>query len=475
MSIMLKTAKREHGEKQPHIKLGIFEFRIPFVHIPLEFPEIIQSAIVIVVGISATTYLEELFGIPFEIALGMVVAAELLKVIQNMFGDAMVQGWITPAIPIVLAYLLSFEDITSRMHALIWLQLILGLLFIVLGVTGLATKLVEFVPNTVKSGILIGSAFAALIGLSGFGEGGTFDQSPVTFSIGVLLSLFLLYSSGFKKISKRFKDKGIFGILSKAGFVPAVLLAFLVGILAGEVNLPQFNFSDGFFFNPIPGLLYSIREFSLIGLGFPDMSIILSAIPIAFMIYIISFGNVVAGIEFIKDADNARDDESVTANPDVTNIITGLRNLFQGLFAPSVVLSGPLWAAMMVTITERYKTGKDNMYSLWGGVTTFNASKVVFFFLIPVVQLVQPILPIAMSLTMMIQAFASFTIALGMLGNNTQRGVAGMIGGIMAITQPHIGLIIGLVISFVIEYLFDDTSDIENESTVNNEEILKEQ
>ena len=130
-----------------------------------------------------------------------------------------------------------------------------------------------------------------------------------------------------------------------------------------------------------------------------------------------------------------------------------MRNIIQSLFCPTVVLSGPLWSAMMVTICERYKTGKENMYSFFGGCITFNVSKWICCLILPLVALIRPILPLSMSLTLMIQAFGCFYVALGLCKNNTQRGVAGLIGGVLAITNPQTGLIVGIVVSFICEWL----------------------
>ena len=46
---------------------------------------------------------------------------------------------------------LTFQNTTERIQALVMLQLILGLLYLILGVTGLASKLVHKVPVSVKT------------------------------------------------------------------------------------------------------------------------------------------------------------------------------------------------------------------------------------------------------------------------------------------------------------------------------------
>ena len=80
-------------------------------------------------------------------------------------------------------------------------------------------------------------------------------------------------------------------------------------------------------------------------------------------------------------------------------------------------------------------------------------AKWVCCLILPLVALIRPILPLSMSLTLMIQAFGCFYVALGLCKNNTQRGVAGLIGGVLAITNPQTGLLVGIVISFICEWL----------------------
>ena len=456
MAIMTKRAHREDGAEQPSIKCGMFRIRLPFIHAPWEMPEMIQAMVVFVTGVSAVAYLQDIFGLPFSVALSIVCIHELLYVFQNIVGDPIVGGWITPAIPLVTTWLLGFQNTTERIQALIMLQLILGLLYLVLGVTGLASKLVNKVPVSVKAGILIGAGFSAVIGKYGFAAaeaGGVgFYGSPISFSVGVLIALFLLFSLGFNRQKNKPGHKFI-KFLAKCGFVPALLLAYVVGMLAGEISTPVNVLADGVNFNPIPGLKYVFENFCLVGLGFPSWDVISSAAVMAVVAYIISFGDIVTGTEFLEDTKKYRKDEALSVNPNLTNVCCGVRNILQSLFFPTVTLSGPLWSAMMVTICERYKTGKENMYSFFGGCITFNVAKWICCLILPLVALIRPILPLSMSLTLMIQAFGCFYVALGLCKNNTQRGVAGLIGGVLAITNPQTGLIVGIVVSFICEWL----------------------
>lgn len=475
---MLPSARRKKdGDPQPGIKMGMFTLRIPFVHAPFEVPEAIQALVVFVVGVSAIAYMEDIFGLPFSVALAVVCLHETLEVFYGMLGEPTISGWITPAIPLITTWILSFNTMQDKIQALVSLQILLGIFYIVFGLTGIATKLVTWVPTSIKAGILIGAGISAITGKYGFmslenGGAGIFKY-PISWTVGILIALFLLYSEGFSKIKLDNKN-GIIGLLAKAGFVPALFVAYIVGAVVGELPLPTFDMSQGFFFNPIPGLKEAFNSFSFFAFGMPPVRIILSALPVAFITYIISFGNIVVATELNTEAGEARPDEQVDVNPDRANILSGLRNIIQGFFAPNVVMSGPLWTAMQVTTVERYKQGKDSMYSLIGGVITFDLVKAIATFTLPLVALINPILPLGMSLTLMIQAFACFNIGFGMTTTTAQKGVAGVTGAIMSVTEPHIGLFAGIIISIIVEFLFNrkktETVEEDTLATVTKEE-----
>ena len=243
--------------------------------------------------------------------------------------------------------------------------------------------------------------------------------------------------------------------MAKAGLVPSILMAFLIGIIVKEIALPQFTGWGWFNF---PKYLISdvFPKFSIIGIGFPPLRIIIKTIPMALITYFIAFGDIVAGTEFLKETDKAREDEVIDVNPNRTNFLCGIRNLIQAFFCPTVTMSGPLWTAMMVSIAERYKAGKENMYSIFGGAATFDIAKAIACMWLPLLMLVKPVLPVSMSLTLMVQAFGSFYVAFGLVNTNQERGVAGIVGGILAIAGPAVGLIAGIIVAIVVQFLAVD-------------------
>lgn len=447
--------KRNAGEEQPYIPMGLFKLRLPFLHWEWEIPEMLQALVVCVTGTAAIAYLQDLFGLSFEVALSIVIVHEALYLVNNLLGDPLVGGWITPAIPLIMVYLLSYQG-QDRIYALLSLELLLAILFITLGITGFASKLVRLCPRSLKAGILVGSSFAACLGKYGFmplDRGGAgFWANPISFSVGVLLTLYLLFSYGFGKL-KYTSTNGIIRLLTKAGFVPALLIAGLVGMLVGEIDLPVLDFST-IFFNPLPGLTWVFENFSFFALGFPPLPIFFSTIPIALACYLISFGDIMNGTLIIKEAQAYRPDERIDMNTNRTNVCTGIRNLVECLFAPTCTMSGPIWNAMTITVAERYKSGEQNMSSIFGGVCTFNTTKLLCHFLLPLIFLVRPVLSLAMELTWMIQAFACFYIGMNMCRTNVERGVAGITGGAIAVfSNPSIGLLIGILLCLVMEFV----------------------
>ena len=154
----------------------------------------------------------------------------------------------------------------------------------------------------------------------------------------------------------------------------------------------------------------------------------------------------------MEDTKRYREDEYIDVNPDRTNMCCGFRNLIEAFFSPTCTMSGPLWSAMTVSVAERYKTGKENMYSIFGGSCTFNTTKWICQLIVPLMALIKPILPLAMAQTLIIQAFGSFYVGINMTRTNVERGVAGITAGAIATcANPSYGLFVGIVLCIFME------------------------
>jgi len=454
---MLKSAERKHGEEQPHIPLKIFnlKLRLPFVHYAWEIQEMIQSAAIFVTAIAAIAFIQDNFYVSFAVALGITIFHDMMYCLHQLFGDIPLCGWITPSIPLTVAYLQSFDYIGDRMDAMIAVGFSVAFIFLFLGITGIGQKMVSFVPDCMKGGILIGAGIAAVAGTHGFSMAATttgLRGIPVSWIAGVGASLFILFARGFKqmKASGNYKFANMLG---KAGFIPALVVGAVAGVIAGEISWANLEpIEGGFFVNPFPAWGWTLANFSMIGRGFPAFSFIISAIPIAIMGYVIAYGDIILAQKTIEEAQKARPDEKLDHDVNRSHIIVGFRNLMQSIFNPMITLSGPLWAGPQIAVTERYKSSQA-MHSLIGGTGTFNIVKLICLLIAPLVMLVQPLMPLSMALTMMIAGFACFYMGLGLTKTDQERGIAGLMGVAIFTMGAAWGLAIGIVITIIVNVL----------------------
>lgn len=451
MGFQLRTAVRQDGQEQPGIKLGLFTLRLPLIHFPIEMPEIIQALFMFVTGLSATAFLQDMFDMPFEVALTIVLFHEITYCLHQLMGDPIISGWITPAIPLTIGYLSKYAIGMERLEALIALQISVGLLFLILGISGLAQKITNKLPNSIKSGIIMGAAVAAVTGKYGFlsaAKGGKgFALFPFSITAGMVVAFFLLFSVGFKEMRLKAQSGSFIGFVAKYGMVPGIIAGMIVGIISGEIPMPTID-SWGFF---IPQFKTVFTTWSVFGVGLPSLDVFIAAFPMAVVAYIIAFGDLIVGETLLKRAAKMRPDEHIDVNTNRTNVLCGIRNMLEGALAPTVTLAGPLWAAMTVAITERYCQGKKAMSTIFGGTATFNIMKFACILFLPLVAIFKPVLPLAIALTLMVQAFACFFIAMELAETPEERGVAGLTGAILAVGGPTYGLTAGLFLYFFIQ------------------------
>nr|WP_225321720.1 hypothetical protein [Psychrobacillus sp. AK 1817] len=161
---------RKYGEESPYIPAGPFKIRLPFIHYRFEWPDYVQGLLMCAVDLSAIPLLIELLGMPFEVAMAIVLLNGIFYLLHHLLGDPAVPGWITPAIPLIMLYCQQFPEGAERVHALIAFQMTLGILSLLLGASGLASKVVKLIPPAIKSGVILGAGFAAVISVFQIGE-----------------------------------------------------------------------------------------------------------------------------------------------------------------------------------------------------------------------------------------------------------------------------------------------------------------
>jgi hypothetical protein len=435
--------KREFGQAQPSIPFGPFNIRLPFIHYRFELPDYIQGLMMCAVCLGIIPVLQEYLGMPFEVAITIVILNGFLYLWHSHLGDPVVPGWITPAIPLLLLWLKTFPEGVARMHALIAFECELGVFALFLGATGLAKKFVDLVPDALKSGILLGAGVAAVRLV--FEKGGRFDLYPWTITIAIGFAFYILFSNHFKTLRNKHI---IFKYLSDLGLLPSLVLAVIIAPLLGELPWPDIQW--GFTIPAFYELWHDWTPFSA-KIGFPPLHLYLEAAPLVAAVYVVLFGELIQAEALIDEAREFRHgDENVHYDANRNNIICGLRNIFMSMFGPDASMCGPLWAAMQVVTCERYKHGREAMDSLFGGVASFRLGTFTGYFLSPIVTLVKPILPIALSLTMLVQGYVAVRVGILKARTFNDLGVAGIVGAVLISRGAGYAFAVGIVLCALI-------------------------
>lgn len=437
---MTAWQQRRDGDESPYIPLGPFKLRLPFIHYRFELPDYLQGLLMCAVDLAAIPLMVELLDMPFEAAIAIVMLNGLFYLLHHLLGDPVIPGWITPAIPLLIAYVETFAPGSDRVHALIAFQMMLGIFALTLGRTRLAAKVVHMIPAAIKSGIIMGAGIAAIAIV--FKEGGRFDQYPITISIAVGIAFYLIFSKHFATLRQRSRG---WANLAKLGIFPIIALAVIVAPLAGEAPWPDITWG---FTQPNFALMFS--DYTVFGLGLPPLAMFVTALPTVLAAYIVLFGDVLQSKAILAEADAVRQDEKIDYDPNRAHMIFGGRNFLMSILGPDVVMCGPLWAAMHVVIVERYKQGKASMNSIFGGSGSFRWGTNTGLLLLPIVSLVQPILGIALALTLLIQGFVS--VRIGVMEARSQRdlGIAGVIAAILTIKGATWAFAAGILLTALI-------------------------
>ncbi|MCL2215652.1 MAG: hypothetical protein FWB91_01400 [Defluviitaleaceae bacterium] len=446
-----KSKYRKHGEEQPYIPFAGLKIRLPFIHYRFEVPEFAQGFILVAVALSATApimeglHLTDLLGgnaaLAFQVAVVIVMINALGTLLHPSLGDPVIPGWITPAIPLTLAYLASFgDDPVSRLHAMRALQFTMCIVFILLGATGMAKKIISIVPMSIRSGVLMGAAILAVQGV--IMPGGRMSGTEISTIIGLVITFLMLYSIHYRNASNK---SNILRLIGKYGMLPGMVIALIVGMIIGELPIPTIEWG----LTPMP-FMETFRAFSVFTHGLPPVGYFVSSIPLVVTAYIIAFGDIVTAEAIANEAGTVRKDEKIVFNSNKSHIILGIRNFIQSIITPFVPLSGPLWTGGMIAVAERYKTGHKNMDSIYCGVFWYPFGKVVALCFAFIVTGLGPALPVAMSITMIVTGWAAGYVAIQMVKNREAQGIAILTGCAIAFQGPAVGLAVGVICHLII-------------------------
>ena len=451
------SAKREHGQVQPGIKWGPFTMRVPFVHLRLSLPDMLQGvAVAGATGLALVPYFTNILGLSFEEAVTMAMFHSILiSVSWFAFGDPYAPGWLTPAIPFVIQFITLpayNSDHTLQFQAMTALTLDFTFILIVLGLTGLGAKLVQWVPNVLKGGIILGAAVAAFLRVTTpndaanvFSGTATIPAAPIAGSCAIIICLIFAFSKPMQALAAG--NKWIAKLLS-FGLLPGFLIAGVVGLITGEFD---YNIRSGIL--DVPAAVSSLwAKASPFYIGWPSLEMFADAFVLALITYILFFGDVVTGNEMIEHAKEARPDEKLDINPTRAHIATGIRNAIMAVIAPFFTTQGVLWTGIQVILLKRWAQGREKVDSFFDIVGSFYVFGIpVLFVVLPIVTLLQPLLPVALAITLILTAFACATLSLSLVKDATERGamvITAMAFGVFE--EPYVGLLVGFGVIVVL-------------------------
>lgn len=438
MSARNLTNKKE----LPYIPLGPFQWRIPGIHYRIEKVEFFQGIILGATALSSIPYMTDCLGLPYELAWSCVIIEVFLYMLHGWLGDPVVPGWITPTLPFTLVFLEGFEQGPERIQALIAVQLLVAFLFIFMGITKLADRFVRLVPASVKGGILLAAPITVIQGQ--LAEDSQLMIAPVATLVGTFLLAFLSFSPFCEKKRKTVK---ILDVMAKYGNLFPYLLAMLIGILLKELSYPELELGT---IIRIPDFGEIFNTVSIFAVGVPSLSVFLKAIPLALICYVLAFGDFVTSETLVKEAQESRDDEYIDFNSSRSNLISGLRNLILGIFAPFPPLSGPLWVGMTVSVAMRYREGEKAMKSLIGGMSSFRMATFLSVILIPIVSFMKPIMGVGSAITLLFQAYVCARIGMEYCKSNTDKSIAGVMAAVLAFKGSGWALLVGILMNLAL-------------------------
>jgi hypothetical protein len=441
---MLKT--RIDGDVQPGFKWGPFIMRIPLIHLRFSLSNMLQGlAVAGATGMALVPYFIALLGLTFEEAVTMAMFhSTLISFSWMFFGDPYAPGWLTPAIPFVVAFITTpayLGDHTSQFQAMTALSLNFAFILIFLGVTGLGAKLINIVPNVFKGGIILGAAVAAFLRVTKDGDAANvFQSAPIAGTLGVLICLVFAFS---KPLQVYAADKMWLLKLLGLGLLPGFLVAGTVGYFTGE-----FQYNIRWEILDVGSATASLwAKVSPFAIGWPPIETFASSFPLALITYILFFGDLVTGNEMIEQAQPSRVDETLELDSSRAHIATGIRNVLMSIIAPFFATQGVLWTGIQVVLLKGWSEGREKVDSIFDSIGSFYAFGLpLLFVILPFVTLLEPLLPLALAVTLVLTAFACATLALSLVHDATERGAMVITAMAFSVFEPWLGLLVGIIV-----------------------------
>ena len=386
-------------------------------------------------------------GLTFEEGVALsLVAGFLIGAGPIFFGEPMAPGWVTPAVPIVIAAFATkgqFDGVyrieTFQFMAAMCIEF--TILLFVLGITGWGKKLVNIIPNGLKSGIILGAALAAFyqVFVTDFDK---YLLQPISMTVAIALCIITTFSDPFKNLTTKYN---FLKKISSLGLLPGFVIAGFIAFILNEVT---FDIEWGF---KVPDVVSLFNRTSPLVIGLPSLSLFLEALPLVIIGYTLLFGDLITAAEVLKDAQKNRSDEILDINQTRSHLSIAIRNFLALLINPFFPTQGALWTGVHVVVAERWKKGKSEMPSIFDGLGSYYLMGIPFlYFVLPVITLMKPLMQMALSLTLVLTGFACAYIAISIAKKTTEMASALLIALFITFFSAWIGLLVGIILSIFV-------------------------
>ena len=209
------------------IKWGPFTLKIPFIHIKFLTAEFLQGMVISGATAFAGAPVVMALGLSFEEAVACCfIASTLITAGPIIFGEPFAPGWVTPALPLVIAFFMSkgFFDGTYRVETFQYMAAMcieFTAIILLLGMTGLGRVITEKIPNALKSGIILGAALAAFHQIFFSDYERYIGDAPISMILALVICSVTTFSEPFKRMAAK----------NRIGFKVAVSFSYNPGAI----------------------------------------------------------------------------------------------------------------------------------------------------------------------------------------------------------------------------------------------------
>ena len=429
------------------LKWGPFTARIPFIHIKFRGAEFFQGLVIAGATAFAAVPIAMGLGLTFEEGVALsFIAGTLIGAGPIFFGEPMAPGWVTPAVPIVIAAFAAkgqfngvYDPEVFKLMAAMCIEF--TLLLFIMGITGWGKKLIQIIPNGLKAGIILGAALAAFYQVF-ITDIDKLMLQPISMIVAISLCVITTFSDPFKKLAL---NNNFFKKLGSLGLLPGFVIAGIVAFLLNEVT---FSIEWGF---KIPEVVSLFNRTSPLAIGFPSLDMYLEAIPLVIIAYTLLFGDLITATEVLNDAQVKRPDEPLDVNVDRSHLSIAFRNFIGLLINPFFPTQGALWTGVHVVIVERWKKGFKEMPSIFDGLGSYYLMAIPFLYVtLPFITLMKPLMQMALTLTLILTGFACSYVAMAIPKKNSEMASALLTAVFITFFSAWVGLLIGIILSIFV-------------------------